>query len=89
MVETRTLEEVKACLAYQGRIMRILLDNMSEEKMREALDFIDGRVPTEASGGISPSNVVSIAETGVDYVSMGSIIYSADPLDMSLKAVRD
>lgn len=88
VVETRTLEEVGACLAYQGRIARILLDNMSTDKLREALAWIDGRIPTEASGGINLSNVVSIAEMGVDYVSMGSIIYSAEVLDMSLKAVN-
>lgn len=88
VVETRTIEEVGACLAYQGRIARILLDNMSTDRLREALELIDGRIPTEASGGINLSNVVSIAETGVDYVSMGSIIYSAEVLDMSLKAVN-
>ena len=88
VVETRTIEEVVACLAYQGRIARILLDNMSTDRLSEALELIDGRIPTEASGGINLSNVVSIAETGVDYVSMGSIIYSAEVLDMSLKAVN-
>ena len=88
VVETRTIEEVGACLAYKGRIARILLDNMSTDRLREALALIDGRIPTEASGGINLSNVVSIAETGVDYVSMGSIIYSAEVLDMSLKAVN-
>ena len=88
VVETRTIEEVVACLAYQGRIARILLDNMSTDRLSEALELIDGRIPTEASGGINLRNVVSIAETGVDYVSMGSIIYSAEVLDMSLKAVN-
>lgn len=88
VVETRTIEEVGACLAYKGRIARILLDNMSTDRLREALTLIDGRTPTEASGGINLSNVVSIAETGVDYVSMGSIIYAAGVLDMSLKAVN-
>ena len=61
---------------------------MSTDRLREALALIDGRIPTEASGGINLSNVVSIAETGVDYVSMGSIIYAAEVLDMSLKAVN-
>ncbi|MFM1808079.1 MAG: carboxylating nicotinate-nucleotide diphosphorylase [Bacteroidota bacterium] len=88
VVETRTLEEVDACLAYTGSIARILLDNMNTDRLREALQLIDGRIPTEASGGINLNNVVSIAETGVDYVSMGSIIYSAKVLDMSLKAVN-
>jgi nicotinate-nucleotide pyrophosphorylase (carboxylating) len=88
VVETRTLEEVDACLAYKGSIARILLDNMNTDRLREALQLIDGRIPTEASGGIDLNNVVSIAETGVDYVSMGSIIYSAKVLDMSLKAAN-
>jgi nicotinate-nucleotide pyrophosphorylase (carboxylating) len=88
VVETRTLEEVNACLAYHGRIERILLDNMSADKLREALQLIGGQIPTEASGGINLGNVVSIAETGVDYVSMGSIIYAAEVIDMSLKAVN-
>ena len=87
VVETRTLEEVDACLAYKGSIARILLDNMNTDRLREALQLINGRISTEASGGINLNNVVSIAETGVDYVSMGSIIYSAKVLDMSLKAV--
>lgn len=87
VVETRNLEEVAACLPFAAHIHRILLDNMSVPQINDALKLINGTIPTEASGGITRKNVVQIAETGVDYVSMGSIIYDAAVLDMSLKAL--
>jgi nicotinate-nucleotide pyrophosphorylase (carboxylating) len=87
IVEARNLDEVAACLPYAQHIERILLDNMSAPVLVESLRLIDGILPTEASGNITKDNVVPIAETGVNYVSMGSIIYSAGVLDMSLRAV--
>ncbi len=86
VVETRNLEEVKECLNYFD-IDRILLDNMSVEQMREAVVLIDGRIPTEASGNITIKTIVPIAETGVDFISMGSITHSAPNIDLSLKAI--
>lgn len=86
IVETRDLNEVKACLDYP-EIHRILLDNMSTDQLREAVKLINGKIPTEASGNITKDTIVSIAETGVDYVSMGSITHSAPNIDLSLKAL--
>lgn len=86
IVEARNLREVEACLPFAKDIERILLDNMSVSILQEALSIINGILPTEASGNITKENVVPIAETGVNYVSMGSIIYAAGVLDMSLRA---
>lgn len=86
IVETRDLNEVKACLDYP-EIHRILLDNMTCKQLVEAIQLIDGKIPTEASGNITKDTIVSIAETGVDYVSLGSITHSAPNIDLSLKAL--
>ena len=86
VVETRDLDEVHACLKYADFIERILLDNMSTDGIIQAIQQINGRIPTEASGGITVKNVVNYAETGVNFISMGSIIYDAKLLDMSMKS---
>jgi nicotinate-nucleotide pyrophosphorylase (carboxylating) len=62
------------------------LDNMSPEVMRQAVQLIDRRFETEASGGITESTIRPIAETGVDYISVGALTHSAKSLDISLKA---
>lgn len=85
IVETRTLEEVAVCLEHPW-ISRILLDNMSPELLRKAVSLIDGKLPTEASGNITPETIVSYAETGVDFVSLGYITHSAPIVDISLRA---
>lgn len=85
-VETRNLDEVRQVLA-EGGVHRIMLDNMSLEMMREAVDIIDGQAETEASGGITLDRVGVIAKTGVDFISMGALTHSAGSLDISLKAV--
>jgi nicotinate-nucleotide pyrophosphorylase (carboxylating) len=84
-VETRNLDEVKEALAT-GAVDVIMLDNMSLLEMSAAVQLINGRVKVEASGGITESMVHDIAETGVDYISSGAIIYSAPNIDLSLKA---
>lgn len=86
-IEVRNLDELKEVLEVGG-VVRIMLDNFSFEKIREALKLIDGRFPVEASGGITPENVREYAETGVDYVSMGYLTHSVKSLDLSLKAVK-
>ncbi len=63
-----------------------MLDNMSNEEMREAVTLIDGRSETEASGGITESTIKEVAETGVDYISVGALTHSIKSLDISLKA---
>jgi nicotinate-nucleotide pyrophosphorylase (carboxylating) len=84
-VETRNLNEVKEALNAGADI--ILLDNMPPAKMREAVDLIKGQCVTEASGGITEENIREIAETGVDYISVGALTHSYTSLDMSLKAI--
>ncbi len=85
-VETRNLEEARLALET-GKVDRIMLDNFTPELLREAVIMIDGRVETEASGGINLENITSYAATGVDYVSVGALIHQARSLDLSLKAV--
>ena len=86
-VETRTLNDVKiVCETGEGKVFRIMLDNFSPAQIVEALAIIDGRFETEASGGINLGNLISYAETNVDYVSSGSVIHQAQSLDLSLKA---
>jgi nicotinate-nucleotide pyrophosphorylase (carboxylating) len=84
-VETRSLDEVKQVLD-QGGVYRIMLDNFSPEKCREAVEYVHNRIPLEASGGINLDTIASYAETGVDYVSVGALTYSYSSLDISLKA---
>lgn len=84
-VETRSLDEVKRVIAY-GKVDRIMLDNFTPEQLREALQLIDKKFETEASGGINLDTIVSFAETGVDFVSVGALIHQAKSLDLSLKA---
>jgi nicotinate-nucleotide pyrophosphorylase (carboxylating) len=69
-----------------GGVYRIMLDNFSVEKCKEAVDFVAGKIPLEASGGITLDTIKNYAETGVDYVSVGSLTYSYKSLDISLKA---
>jgi nicotinate-nucleotide pyrophosphorylase (carboxylating) len=85
-VEMRNLEDVKEALAV-GQINRIMLDNFSPELLAEALQLIDGRYETEASGGINLDTLEAYAKTGVDYVSAGAVIHHAVSLDLSLKAI--
>jgi nicotinate-nucleotide pyrophosphorylase (carboxylating) len=85
-VETRDLDEVRQVLETGG-IQRIMLDNFTPERMREAVKLIGGRFETEASGGITLATVRSFAETGVDFVSIGALTHSIPSLDLSLKAL--
>ena len=85
VVETRNLHEVELVL-QTGGITRIMLDNMPPGQMREAVALINGRFPTEASGGITERTIVAVAETGVDYISVGALTHSIKSLDISLKA---
>ncbi|MBI2731298.1 MAG: carboxylating nicotinate-nucleotide diphosphorylase [Sphingobacteriales bacterium] len=87
-VETRNIDDVKRVTAVaKGKVFRIMLDNFSPDQIKEALQIINGEFETEASGGINLDNIVSYAETGVDYVSVGGLIHQARSLDLSLKAV--
>ena len=85
-METRNIADVKKVVAI-GKVDRIMLDNFSPEQICEALQIIDGKFETEASGGIHFDNLVEYAQTGVDFISSGAIIHHAVCLDLSLKAV--
>ena len=87
IVEVRDVKEIKACLSFDW-IHRLLLDNMPPQALREALKLIDGKFDTEASGNITEESITAIAETGVDYVSLGALTHSAKNIDLSLKAVN-
>jgi nicotinate-nucleotide pyrophosphorylase (carboxylating) len=86
-VETRSISEVEEVLETGG-VDVIMLDNMLPSTMKEALKIIDNKCKTEASGGITEKNILEIAETGVDYISVGALTHSYKSLDLSLKAVK-
>ena len=83
-VEVRNLEELNEVLE-EGGITRIMLDNFELETLRRAVGIIDKRFQAEASGGVNLDTVRAIAETGVDYISVGALTHSAGSLDLSLK----
>lgn len=84
-VETRSLDHVREALALG--VERILLDNMSTEMMREAVAICDGRAKLEASGNVTLDNVLEVAGTGVDYISVGALTHSPKVFDVSLEFV--
>lgn len=86
-IETRTISEVKQVLEVGG-VFRIMLDNMPLDMLKEALALIGNQYETEASGGITAETIVAIAETGVDYISVGALTHSIKSLDLSLKAAK-
>ena len=81
-VEVETLEEVREAVEAGAHI--IMLDNMTVNLMRQAIDIIGGRAVVEASGGITMDAVRGIAETGVDLISIGGLTHSTSALDISL-----
>ena len=86
-VEVRNLMELQEVLEV-GKINRIMLDNFELPLLREAVEVVDQRFETEASGGITINTVRSVALTGVDYISAGALTHSATSLDLSLKVVK-
>ncbi len=84
-VEVDTLEQLREAL--DERIDAVLLDNMSPATLAEAVRIVDGRVITEASGGIRPETVRAVAESGVDLISVGWLTHSAPALDLGLDIV--
>jgi nicotinate-nucleotide pyrophosphorylase (carboxylating) len=81
-VEARSLDDVKVLLDLG--VDRIMLDNFTIESMRSAVALVNGRIPLEASGGITLETVTEVALTGVDYVSVGEITHSVRALDISM-----
>ena len=82
-VEARTLDDVGAALDL--RVERILLDNMTPDMMRAAVGLNAGRAKLEASGNVTLNNVRRVAETGVDYISIGALTHSAKVFDVSFE----
>jgi nicotinate-nucleotide pyrophosphorylase (carboxylating) len=81
-VECATLDEVREAL--DAGAPRILLDNMTTDELRAAVALTDGRAELEASGGVNLETVRAIAETGVDFISVGALTHSPPALDISL-----
>lgn len=81
-VEARTLQEVKEAVALN--VQRILLDNMSNDTLKAALSLIPDEIETEASGNMSLDRIRSVADLGVDYISVGALTHSAPVADVSL-----
>ncbi|CDA05491.1 carboxylating nicotinate-nucleotide diphosphorylase [Blautia sp. CAG:257] len=82
-IEVESLEQVKEAVEAGADI--IMLDNMTPEQMKEAVELIDGRAETECSGNVTKENIARIREVGVDYVSSGALTHSAPILDISMK----
>jgi len=84
-IEVRNIAELKQVLEI-GKVDRIMLDNFPIPVLKEAIELINGRFVTEASGGITEENVTEYAACGVDFISMGALTHSVKSLDLSLKA---
>ena len=85
-VEVRNLDELRETLPLD--VERIMLDNMSLDEMRLAVETAAGRVGLEASGGVALQSVADVAATGVDYISVGALTHSAPALDLSMQIVN-
>ncbi|MDP2723099.1 MAG: carboxylating nicotinate-nucleotide diphosphorylase [Bacteroidales bacterium] len=86
-VEVRNFYELDLVLGLNG-IDRVMLDNFTPADLKKAVQLVDGRLETEASGGISIDNIRDFAESGVDYISVGALTHQIKSLDISLKAVH-
>lgn len=86
-VEVRNTDEINEAL--KAGIDRIMLDNFTPERTREAVELINGQVEVESSGGITLDTLRDYGECGVDFISVGALTHSVKGLDMSFKAVND
>ncbi|MEZ5196471.1 MAG: carboxylating nicotinate-nucleotide diphosphorylase [Bacteroidales bacterium] len=84
-IEVRNFEELNTVLEY-GKVDRIMLDNFAPADLKKAIEIINNRFETEASGGITLDTLRAYAETGVDYISVGALTHQIKSLDMSLLA---
>ena len=85
-IEVRNFDELAQVMAVGG-VHRIMLDNFTPENTRKAIEIIDGKYETEASGGITLDTLREYAECGVDYISVGALTHFVKSMDMSFKAV--
>lgn len=87
--EIRNLDELRIALKYgRDKITRVMFDNMDEFKLQQCVDEVDGVFGTEASGNLNLQNIVKVAQTGVDYASVGMLTYAAGQVDLSIIADR-
>lgn len=84
-IEVRNVDELEQVIR-RGGVDRIMLDNFSLPELKRAVERIGGGYETEASGGITEETIRSVAETGVDFISVGALTHQIESLDMSLKA---
>lgn len=82
-VEVRTIDELRRALAAGG-LARVMLDNFPLDRIAESVALVGGRVPLEFSGGVTLASVRRIAETGVEFISVGALTHSAPALDLSM-----
>jgi nicotinate-nucleotide pyrophosphorylase (carboxylating) len=85
-IEVRNFDELDQVMQH-GKIHRIMLDNFSPADLKKALEIIDRKYETEASGNINFNTIANYAKTGVDYISVGALTHKISSLDLSLKAV--
>lgn len=83
-VETRNLEEVRQAIDT-GMVDRVMFDNFALDQLVEGVALVDGKVETEASGGVTEETIAEIAKTGVDFISVGALTHSYKSLDISMK----
>lgn len=86
-VEVETLDQVKEAIDAKADI--IMLDNMDNETTKKAVDLINGTALVEASGNMTLKRIRSVAETGVDYISVGALTHSVKALDISMKDLKN
>lgn len=86
-IEVRSIDDIKKILSIGG-VDRIMLDNFTPEKTKEAVELINKKYEIESSGGITYENIYDYAVTGVDYISVGALTHQIKSLDMSLKAIN-
>jgi len=85
-IEVRNLKELREVMETRG-VDRIMFDNFSITDMKAAVEMVGGRYETEASGGITEETLREVAETGVDFISVGALTHQVRSLDLSLKAI--
>ncbi len=87
-IETTNIDQVKEVLDW-GKVDVIMLDNMTCAEMTKCVQLINGACQVEASGNITEHNIAEVAQTGVDFISMGALTHSYKSLDLSLKAISN
>jgi len=86
-IEVRNLEELQEVLETGG-VDVVMLDNMDPQTMTQAVQMVDGKLQTEASGGIDENNILEVAKTGVDFISVGALTHSYKSIDLSLRVTK-